>query len=79
MGRAFRVMRLQLLLTHHPHYSYANGLWHTDYEDPEQSEALKHFSGGCVAITHDRLDEIIFVADLHDWDVVTTNNATNDK
>lgn len=59
-----------LHLIHKPHSSYINGLW-VPADHISQEIALKHFSAGCVAISYDRLDEIIYIAGLHGWKVTT--------
>lgn len=47
-----------------------NGVWIP--EDHESNRLmLKHFSGGCIAISYDRLAEIVFVAGLHNVEVQT--------
>jgi hypothetical protein len=62
-----------LRLTKCHHSSYPGGLY-TPADNRAQEEALKHFSCGCIAITADRLDEIIFVAGLHGWEVCTEDS-----
>ena len=50
--------------------SYPTWLW---YPADHQSQliALMHFSGGSCAISNECLDEVIYVAGLHGWKVVT--------
>jgi hypothetical protein len=48
--------------------SHYSPFWHP-YEN--QQLAMKHFSGGDSAITDDRLDEIVYVAGIHGWEVET--------
>jgi hypothetical protein len=59
----------KLHLVHKPHQFYKFGLWHP--ADHISQIALKHFSGGCVAIDYHLLDEIIYIAGLHGWQVTT--------
>jgi len=58
-----------LYLIYHPQYR-TNGLW-KPADHISQEIALRHFSGGNVAISYNRLDEIIYVAGLHGWKVTT--------
>lgn len=53
-----------------PHSANQFGLWHPD-DHISQELALKHFSGGSIAIDYHRLDEIVYVAGLHGWQVTT--------
>jgi len=52
---------------------HTNGLWHPA-DHISQEIALQHFSGGSMAISYGRLDEIIYVAGLHGWEVTTEGN-----
>ncbi len=55
---------------HKPTTPHTNGFWFpADHES--QRLALLHFSGGSCGIAFDRLDEIIFAAGMHGWQVTT--------
>lgn len=53
-----------------PHPSPYQHLWYPA-DHRSQELALIHFSGGSSAITDDRLDEIVYVAGIHGWEVQT--------
>ena len=59
-----------LHLIYKPHRYCGGGLW-APADHISQEIALQHFSGGSVAISYNRLDEIIYVAGLHGWKVTT--------
>lgn len=60
--------RLHLYYDKHP--SFQNGVW-KPADHISQEIALQHFSNGSVIISYERLDEIIYVAGLHGWEVRT--------
>lgn len=60
----------KLHLTHRQVKSYPGGLWYP-VEDPKQKAVFMHFTGGNIAIPHDRLKEITLIAEAHGWEVIT--------
>lgn len=57
---------------------HANGLW-KPADHISQEIALQHFSGGYVAVSYERLDEIIYVAGLHGWEVTTEGDPKQNE
>lgn len=49
---------------------HSNGLWVPE-DHESQRLMLQHFSEGSIAISHDRLNEIVFIAGLHNVEVNT--------
>lgn len=67
-------MKDVLHLIHHLEPGFPNGLFSPNPDHPGQKEAFLHFTGGCSSIAFHRLDEIIYIAGLHGWDVHLEND-----
>jgi len=59
-----------------PGSTFPHGLYRPE-DHISQHVALMHFSNGSMAITPDRLDEIIYIAGLHGWIVKTRRPSAN--
>jgi hypothetical protein len=69
-----RQVKDTLHLYHRLETGFPQGVFYPDADHPGQTEAFFHFTGGCSSIAFHRLDEIVYIAGLHGWDVHLEND-----